>query len=108
MNDKCLKCGKEINWNTKYTPMTATCSCGAQYRKKDGAKVFYRQMPNQGFVCSACGSEIQTTTVYHPIHDGPFPLSGSGRVQRQIVPYCPKCETKPSESGWPITQEFDF
>jgi len=25
-----------------------------------------------------CGEVLMGATVYHPIHDGPFPLSGSG------------------------------
>lgn len=50
----------------------------------------------------SCGEEIKGFIVAHPIHDGPFPLSGSGRCSYQTVPYCPKCEQEPSFHGSPI------
>jgi len=43
--------------------------------------------------------------VTHPIHDGPFPLSGYGRVHTETVPFCPKCETTPNTSGAPIDHD---
>lgn len=49
-----------------------------------------------------CGAEIQGVRVAHPIHDGPFPLSGSGRCHYETVPFCLKCETEPSFHGSPI------
>ena len=49
----------------------------------------------------SCGSMVQGETCYYPIHDGPFPLSGSGRAHSETVPYCPKCEEKPR--GHPIS-----
>lgn len=49
-----------------------------------------------------CGTEIKGARVAHPIHDGPFPLSGSGRCHYETVPFCPKCETEPSFHGVPI------
>jgi len=53
--------------------------------------------------CNTCGSEIMGATVAHPIHDGPFPLSGSGQCHYEEVPYCPKCEQKPNYHGSFIT-----
>ena len=50
-----------------------------------------------------CGATIQTARVHHPIHDGPFPLSGGGRVQVEEIPYCPRCELTPDWQGLPIT-----
>ena len=54
-----------------------------------------------GFVHS-CGQEIIAITRAHPIWDGPFPCSGSGRCHYEQVPYCPECEEEPSSSGTPI------
>jgi hypothetical protein len=58
---------------------------------------------NGDYICNACGSEILAVTVIFSIHDGPFPMSGSGKTIRQNYPYCPKCETKPEIHGLPIT-----
>jgi hypothetical protein len=55
-----------------------------------------------GWVHDKCGTELLGAKVYHPIHDGPFPLSGSGRVEIETVPYCPTCQEKPKEQGAPI------
>lgn len=51
-----------------------------------------------------CGTVLMGAQVAHPIHDGPFPLSGSGQVRLETVPYCPTCEEKPSYHGRPITR----
>lgn len=53
-----------------------------------------------------CGTEIEGATVAHPIWDGPFPMSGSGRCHYETIPYCPKCETKPDFRGAPIDVPF--
>lgn len=53
----------------------------------------------EGDLCDKCGTPLEVTRVAHPIHDGPFPLSGSGKCEYEMVPYCPKCETKPSFHG---------
>ena len=45
--------------------------------------------------CEKCSGIKLTETVFDSIHDGPFPLSGSGRTRRRDVQYCPKCEPKP-------------
>ncbi len=52
-----------------------------------------------------CGVEIQGRKVAHPIHDGPFPLSGGGRVHYETVPFCPECETEPNFHGSPIDHD---
>ena len=56
--------------------------------------------------CNKCNSDIMSATVAHPIHDGPSPLSGSGRCHYEQVPYCPKCEEKPDYNGDFITVPF--
>lgn len=52
-----------------------------------------------------CGTTLLGARVFHPVHDGPFELSGSGRVVHEIVPYCPTCEERPSERGAPIKED---
>lgn len=60
------------------------------------------------FVCRDCGSDIMGARVAHPIHDGPFPLSGSGRCEYETVPYCPECDDKPNFHGSPIIVPFSL
>lgn len=50
----------------------------------------------------SCGAILLSAQVNHPVHDGPFPLSGSGEVQTQQVPYCPDCHAPPSPQGAPV------
>jgi len=52
--------------------------------------------------CKECGAEILAAQVAHAIHDGPFPLSGSGECEYETVGYCPNCEKKPNYHGTPI------
>lgn len=75
-------------------------------KKEDLAEKAAKQSDGT-YTCNTCGSAIMATTVAHAIHDGPFPLSGSGRCEYEEVPYCPKCETKPSFHGRPIRRAFD-
>ena len=49
-----------------------------------------------------CGETLMAARVAHPIWDGPFPMSGSGRCEYETAPYCPKCEEKPDFHGAPI------
>ena len=53
-----------------------------------------------------CGTEIQGKQQTRPIWDGPFAMSGSGRVHTETVPFCPECETEPGSSGAPIDVPF--
>lgn len=46
-----------------------------------------------------CGTDVLGLTVVVSIHDGPFPLSGFGTVERIEVPYCPRCEFEPNGRG---------
>src|SRR3989338_9544490 len=75
---------------------------GIEYHRKRGSEIVYK-CSDDGFECMSCGSEILAARVAHPIHDGPFPLSGSGRCEYEQVPYCPKCEEKPNYHGSFIT-----
>jgi len=50
----------------------------------------------------SCGETVMRARVAHPIWDGPFPMSGSGRCNYEIWPFCPQCEEEPSFHGSPI------
>ena len=45
--------------------------------------------------CKKCNGAMLTTTVFDSIHDGPFPLSGSGKTRKRVVTYCPDCDSEP-------------
>jgi len=52
---------------------------------------------NFSLKCIKCGAAAQGKRVAHPIWDGPFPCSGSGRCHYETVPYCPNCERDPRD-----------
>lgn len=83
----------------------AQCSvCKTVYeRRNTGTAVYVNRDGKDDYHCATCGSTIQAAKVAHPIHDGPFPLSGSGKCEYENVPYCPQCETQPSLRGSIIT-----
>ena len=78
--------------------------CNTIFHKKISQKHAYR-FEGEDFICTKCGSEILVAEISHPIHDGPFPLSGSGKVLNEKMPFCPKCEEIPSTNGKFITSE---
>jgi hypothetical protein len=45
--------------------------------------------------CEKCDGIRLTKEVIDSIHDGPFPLSGSGRTRRRSAEYCPDCDPEP-------------
>lgn len=53
--------------------------------------------------CEQCGAIKLGKTVKRPIHDGPWPRSGRGRMERELVIWCPSCEVEPVSPGPPIT-----
>ncbi|MFA6594023.1 MAG: hypothetical protein WCT16_02070 [Candidatus Buchananbacteria bacterium] len=55
-----------------------------------------------------CGAEIMAQRVTHPIWDGPFACSGSGRCSSEEVPYCPQCEEQPNCCGEPIIPKGSY
>jgi hypothetical protein len=57
------------------------------------------------WVHDPCGTILMGVPVVHPIHDSPFPGSGSGQTSTEIVPYCPKCEAQPDINGEPISED---
>jgi len=54
---------------------------------------------NDTWLCWECGSEIQAITQSQSVHFAEFALAGGGEVRHKTIPYCPKCETKPSDRG---------
>lgn len=46
-----------------------------------------------------CGVYIEGMEVLASVHNGPIALSGDGRVERVIVPFCPQCENEPKPFG---------
>jgi hypothetical protein len=80
---------------------------GIEYLRKKGSDVIYKHK-EEGYECLNCSSEILAARVAHPIHDGPFPMSGSGKCHYESVPYCPKCEEVPNFHGSPITAKSNF
>lgn len=54
-----------------------------------------------GLVCKKCKAEIQAVhrVVSLWLRDGPGPCAGTGQTDSEQIPYCPKCDPKPSERG---------
>lgn len=101
-----FKVVKVPTWQA-YNAELADCDdCKTHYEKKVNSKIVYKMNNDESYNCLNCGGDILGERVAHTILDGPFPLSGSGRVRYEIVPYCPKCEQKPNFHGTPI-RKFD-
>ena len=77
-----------------------------EYLRKKGSQTIYLKT-NEGYSCLDCNNEILSVDRIHSVHDGIFPLNGSGDVQHEPIPYCPKCEDKPNDVGGFITPEMD-
>ncbi len=94
------KFARESSWAV-FIPELAKDENGQEYLRKRGSSLVYKAN-GDGYLCASCNSEIQEANVAHPIWDGPFPMSGSGNVHIEPVPYCPKCEQRPKLNGSPI------
>ena len=55
----------------------------------------------QEYVCDACGSDIRSVRVAHPVQNRPFHSSDSDQFRYEMVPYCPNCEEMPNCIGMP-------
>jgi hypothetical protein len=99
MERKC--CGKELVFTKGgHSVHQAKCdNCGSYYQHLGGEGLYKTIDNGQNWFCVKCKGEIEGVTVHYPVHDGPFPLSGSGQVITEMVPYCPKCEKEPNSSG---------
>lgn len=85
---------------------THCISCMTVYEINDSTGKVYVKKHNTGnFVCKDCGSTIMAVKRAYPIHEFPEHLAGSGRCDYEEIPYCPKCEEKPSEHGAAISFE---
>lgn len=80
---------------------TAVNSEGEKFARRKGNNIVYR-VTDDGYKCVQCNSVIIAKRVAHPIWDGPFPMSGSGRCHYEDAPYCPKCEKETEFHGVPI------
>lgn len=76
---------------------------GAVERAPRSYPILEESTHHDGEWTHTCGTVLLGARVHHPIHDGPFPLSGSGQVHIETVPYCPTCEEAPSPHGRPIS-----
>ncbi|MEK6885162.1 MAG: hypothetical protein AABY22_36360 [Nanoarchaeota archaeon] len=106
VNDEWLQFKKENPWLT-FVPEFTEDEEGNKFMRRSGETKIYRiteedEEGNQKYVCNDCGSTILGAKIAHPIWDGPFPMSGSGKCHYEDVPYCPKCEQKPDYHGAPI------
>ena len=99
--EKC-KCEKILEWREAggrdHKIFVAKCSCGLEYHRRKTGRVVY-VLNRESFCCSVCNGDILVAEVSHPVHDGPFALSGSGRCEQEYVPYCPQCEEEPNSNG---------
>jgi len=77
-----------------------------QTKTRDTSK--YVKQGDGTYKCRDCGETILAARIAHPIWDGPFAMSGSGRCSYEQVPYCPKCEPKPDFNGSPVAPKGSF
>jgi hypothetical protein len=109
----CIVCNNDLplnGWksggNEAFRGQFTSCKCGAYYERNGETGKIYYQTSSGGerseIKCVDCDSDVLDMERRHPVWDGPFPLSGSGRVVTAHIPYCPKCEEVPKERGSPI------
>jgi hypothetical protein len=72
-------------------------------KRAPGDKSNWKKSDDGSWHCNTCGALIMGAQVAHPIHDGPFPLSGSGSCEYETIGYCPNCERKPGFHGAPVS-----
>lgn len=77
-----------------------------QLQNRDTSK--YMRQSDGIRACKSCGGAILIASVAHPVWDGPFPMSGSGRCIYEHIPYCRKCDTKPNSQGSPIAPKGSY
>lgn len=61
----------------------------------------WSQLLDDSWQCNACKSAIMAALQRRSVwlSDGPGPCAGTGEVEEHIIPFCPKCDQKPSKSG---------
>lgn len=94
--------GKEPEWReAEWTETRVLCAIADKnwyYRKGDMIYVQEKKAPNRTH-CYHCNSEIEVVGQKCSVHASNMTLSGRD-VRTKLIPYCPKCESKPSESGF--------
>jgi hypothetical protein len=69
-------------------------------KKRNRDQIYMVKAANKNhWTCTKCATTVLAALVAHSIHDGPFPLSGSGQCSNETVPYCPTCEKEPDFHG---------
>jgi hypothetical protein len=68
----------------------------------------YAKQKDGSYKCGVCGVDIFGKKVAHPIWDGPFAMSGSGKCHYETAPYCPNCDEEPNSSGEPIAPKGSY
>lgn len=97
-----LEYSSSKNNTIDYKAVRATCSkCGKTYEQNESTSVVYVTDGDQ-FIHVKCGTEVDCVWRTHSLWDKRFTCAGSGEVDRYPIPYCPKCEEKPSSQGMPI------
>lgn len=112
VNEDWKKFVEENSW-LSFIPEFATDSEGNKFMKGRGRTAVYKVTnvnpdETENYECTNCGEEILGVKVAHPIWDGPFPCSGSGKCHYENVPYFPKCEQEPKFHGTPIKVPFNY
>jgi hypothetical protein len=97
--------GKEPEWReAEWTETKVLCAIDDKnwyYRKGSMIYVQEKQAPNSTH-CYHCNSEIEVVGQKCSVHYKEFgsAMAGGGEVRTKLIPYCPNCESKPSESGF--------
>jgi len=68
-------------------------------KEEDVPKLCIWDSKKEEWHCNKCGSVIMAHEQILSLHMKEMPLAGFGETTRKIVPYCPKCEKKPSDHG---------
>ena len=75
---------------------------GDKMKPEDVPKLCSWDEEKEEWHCNKCGSVIlgqeQIVSLHMPPRSG-MPLAGFGETVRKIIPYCPKCEPKPRDTG---------
>ncbi|NOQ56137.1 MAG: hypothetical protein GQ477_05030 [Nanohaloarchaea archaeon] len=87
-----------------YVPETATCGvCDTSFEKMVGNEHAYKLVEDENglhYECTECGELIMAIDMAHSKWITSF--GGLGNCERETIPYCPNCETKPEYNGNPI------
>lgn len=97
--------GQKPEWReAEWTGQKVLCAIDDKNWYYRNGNVIYSQqkkVPNKT-TCYGCGSEIKIQAQHCSVHYKEFgsAMAGGGEVRTKLIPYCPNCETKPSESGF--------